>query len=132
MAIVSELIRVEEGGAISFGDYSQSEKKKLESGDYKVKTFREITRLEKGGEFVYESTPGTAVAGLKETDDGLSFSVEGPEDAEITVGLAPETEYQVLLGGEAIGTLKTNLGGKLTFSVELDAETPVSVEIKKA
>ena len=88
--------------------------------------------MEKNGEFVYESTPGTAVLSLAETADGVTFSVEGPEDADITVGLAPETEYQVSLDGEAIGTLKTNLGGKLTFSVELDADKPVAVEVKKA
>ena len=28
---------------------------------YKVKTFKEITKLEKNGMFVYESVPGTAV-----------------------------------------------------------------------
>lgn len=132
MAVVSELIRTEGNGSVSFGDYSQTEKKKLESGAYKVKTFQEITRLEKNGEFVYESTPGTAVLSLAETADGVTFSVEGPEDADITVGLAAETEYQVSLDGEAIGTLKTNLGGKLTFSVELDADKPVAVEVKKA
>ncbi len=132
MAVVSELIRTEGNGSVSFGDYNQTEKKKHESGAYKVKTFQEITRLEKNGELVYESTPGTAVLSLAETGDGMTFSVEGPEDADITVGLEPETEYQVSLEGEAIGTLKTNLGGKLTFSVELDAGKVVAVEVKKA
>lgn len=132
MAGISELIRKEEAGALSFGDYNLTEKGKKELEAFKVKTFREITRLEKNGEFVYESTPGTAVFSFEEKEDGVSFSVEGPEDAEITVGLLPETEYEVRLSGNAIGTLKTNLGGKLTFSVELDPETPVAVEIAKA
>lgn len=132
MAVVSELIRTESNGSVSFGDYSQTEKKKLESGVYKVKTCQEITRLEKDGEFVYESTPGTAVLSFAQTADGAAFSVEGPEDADITVGLEPETEYSVSLEGATIGTLKTNLGGKLTFSVELDAGKAVAVEVKKA
>lgn len=131
MAVVSELIR-QEGDAISFGDYSKTEKTKLEMGDYKVKTFREITRLEKGGEFVYESTPGTAVRDYVSDNANVSFFVEGPEDAEITVGMEPETEYEVSVGDRVIGTLKSNLGGKLTFSVELEPETETKVSIRKA
>ena len=51
MAVVKELIRTEENGAISFGDYELAQKSKLSDyqhqGDmYKVKTFREITKLE--------------------------------------------------------------------------------------
>ena len=33
---------------------------------YKVKTFKEITKLERNGMFVYESVPGTAVFDLKQ------------------------------------------------------------------
>ena len=66
MAAVSELIRTEADGTISFGDYTLSEKAKLDNfehkGDlYKVKTCNEITKLERNGAFVYESVPGTAV-----------------------------------------------------------------------
>ncbi len=50
MAVVKELIRTEENGAISFGDYELAQKSKLSDyqhqGDmYKVKTFKEITKL---------------------------------------------------------------------------------------
>ena len=72
------------------------------------------------------------MTGFEATDEGASFTVEGPEDAEITIGLLPETEYEVTVGDRVIGTLKSNLGGKLTFSVELDPETESSVKIKKA
>ena len=66
MAVVKELIRTEDNGTISFGDYELSQKSKLSDyqhqGDmYKVKTFKEITKLERNGMFVYESVPGTAV-----------------------------------------------------------------------
>lgn len=38
------------------------------------------------------------------------------EDAEITLGLNGETEYDVFVAGKSIGQMKTNLGGKLTLS----------------
>ena len=52
MAIVKELLRTEEDGRLSFGDYTLASKTKLDNfefeGDlYKVKTFSEITKLEK-------------------------------------------------------------------------------------
>ena len=54
MAIVKELLRTEEDGRLSFGDYTLASKTKLDNfefeGDlYKVKTFSEITKLEKNG-----------------------------------------------------------------------------------
>ncbi len=66
MAAVKELLRAEEDGTLSFGDYTLADKTKLDGfefqGDlYKVKTFSEITKLERNGMFVYESVPGTAV-----------------------------------------------------------------------
>lgn len=136
MSTVSELIRSEADGSLSFGDYTLGAKAKLDNfehaGDvYKVKTFKEITKLEKGGVFAYESVPGTAVTGLRAVDGGVSFNVEGPEDAEITIGLEEATSYDVKIGGTDAGTMTTGLGGKLTISVELGAE-PVAVEIKRA
>ena len=99
MAAISELIRKETDGTISFGDYTLGAKAKLDNfehnGDiYKVKTFSEITKLERNGMFVYESVPGTAVSELSVTDNGLKFMVEGPEDAQITLELEDETEYE--------------------------------------
>ena len=136
MAVVSELIRSESDGSISFGDYSLNEKKKLEDfkhdGDlYKVKTFAEITKLEKNGMFVYESVPGTAVEHLVVKADSVSFTVEGTEDAQITLELEPETEYDITVAGNDAGSMKTNLGGKLSLSVELDPSSAVTVTVKK-
>ena len=50
MAVISELIRSEADGTISFGDYTLTDKKKLDNykheGDlYKVKTFADINCL---------------------------------------------------------------------------------------
>lgn len=135
MAVISELIRSEADGTISFGDYSLQAKAKLDNfehqGDvYKVKTCQEITKLERNGMFVYESVPGTTVLGLQATDTGISFQVEGPEDAQITVELEDETEYDIAIDGADAGKMKTNLGGKLNLSVEL-GEHPVTVKIQK-
>ena len=135
MAVISELIRSEADGTISFGDYSLQAKAKLDNfehqGDlYKVKTCREITKLERNGMFVYESVPGTAVANLQAADTGLTFSVEGPEDAQFTVELESETEYAITIDGANAGKMKTNLGGKLSVSVEL-GDAPVAVSIQK-
>ena len=97
MAVVSELIRKESDGSISFGDYTLDKKTKLAdfevAGDmYNVKTFNEITKLERNGMFVYESVPGTAVFSLKQDGSSMSFNVEGTEDAQITVEMEADTE----------------------------------------
>lgn len=136
MAAISELIRKETDGTISFGDYTLGAKAKLDNfehnGDiYKVKTFSEITKLERNGMFVYESVPGTAVSELSVTDSGLKFMVEGPEDAQITLELEDETEYEIFIDGSNVGKMKTNLGGKLSLSVELEANTQVEVKVEK-
>ncbi len=136
MGVISELIRTEGDGKISFGDYTLSSKTKKDNFEhgadkYKVKTFREITKLECNGIFVYESVPGTAVNGLDLTENEVSFRVEGPEDTEITLGLSDSTEYEVLINGENAGTMKTNLGGKLTLSVELGEDHPADISIIK-
>ncbi len=134
MAIISELIRPEADGTISFGDYSLGSKAKLDGvsheGDiYKVKTFKEITKLERNGMFVYESVPGTAVEHFAATADGVSFTVEGNEDAQITLELEPEAEYKISLGGSDAGSMKTNLGGKLNLSVELNVGDEVEIKV---
>ena len=134
MAVVKELIRTEENGGISFGNYELPAKSKVSDfpyqGDvYKVKTFKEITKLERNGMFVYESVPGTSVLNFRETEKGVSFLVEGDEDAQITVGLMEDTEYVVYVDDQSIGGMKTNLGGKLNLSVELAGAGEVKVDI---
>ncbi len=98
---------------------------------YKVKTFSDITKLERNGMFVYESVPGTAVEKFNCTSEVVSFMVEGKEDAMITLELEPETNYDITVNGTNSGQMKTNLGGKLNLSVELDPGKSVSVEVKR-
>lgn len=134
MAVVKELIRVEDDGTLSFGDYSLQQKTKLDGfeykGDiYKVKTFSEITKLEKNGMFVYESVPGTAVEHLSVTEDTISFRVTAPEDVQFTLELEADCEYKVFVDDVNIGTMKTNLSGKLNVSAELNENESVEVKI---
>lgn len=136
MSVISELIRSESDGTISFGDYSLAAKAKLDNfehaGDvYKVKTYQAITKLERNGMFVYESVPGTAVAGFKATEEEVSFRVEGQNDAQITLELEAGTEYNIKINHTDAGVMKTNLGGKLSISVELDGSGAVAVGISK-
>lgn len=136
MAIVEELLRKEEGGAISFGNHKLESKAKLDdfeyNGDlYKVKTYKTMTKLERNGMFVYESVPGTSVVGFMEDEAGICFTVEGDEDAQITVELEEDAEYEVFVAGENIGKMKTNLGGKLNISAQLAQAGEVEIKIQK-
>ena len=134
MAAVKELLRVEADGGLSFGDYTLDSKTKLDGfeyqGDlYKVKTFQEITKLEKNGMFVYESVPGTAVENLKVTENTIVFQVSGPKDAQFTLELEPEQEYTVYMDDVYVGKMTTNLSGKLSVSAELSETKAVCVKI---
>ena len=135
MSVVEELIKTEADGGLSFGNYELNEKAKKEDYEcagnlYKVKTFKEITKLERDGMFVYESVPGTSVHDFQATNEGVSFTVSGPEDAQITVGVKEDTEYEITVGGKSTGRVKSNLGGKLNLSVELAGNGDVPVTIR--
>lgn len=137
MPVINELIRSEQDGTISFGNYQLETKSKLSDfehcGDlYKVKTFKEITKLERNGSFVYESVPGTAVNNFKAAADGVSFQVEGVEDAQITLELEEGAVYEITIDGENAGKMTTNMGGKLVLSVEFEDGREVSVDVVKA
>ena len=136
MAAVKELLRAENDGTLSFGDYTLAAKTKKDNfefeGDiYKVKTFAEITKLEKNGMFVYESVPGSAVENFRETGTEVEFTVSAEGDVQFTLELEPESEYEVFISGESAGRMNTNLSGKLSVSVELAADENVQVKIVK-
>ncbi len=136
MAAVESLIRSEADGTISFGNYKLPVKSKLQDfehdGDYyKVKTFFEITKLERNGMFVYESVPGTAVEHFLVTNSGVEFTVEGDKDAQITLQLEEDSDYEVFVDGVAVGGMKTNRSGKLVASVELNEGKASRVKVVK-
>lgn len=136
MANVKELLKAEENGTLSFGDYSLSQKTKLddfsfEGNVYKVKTFQEITRLEKNGGVAYESVPGSAVHEYKETERQIVFETEAADDLQITLEVEPEKEYKVYVNDTNIGKLKASLSGKISFSIELNAGEVAKVQVVK-
>ena len=136
MAVIQELIRKEDDGTLSFGNYQLETKSKVSDfehdGDlYKVKTYKEITKLERNGMFVYESVPGTAVFHLLQKDNELCFDVTGEDTAQITLELEAEKEYEIYRNDDFLGKMKTNLGGKLIFSVELGEDVCDSIKVVK-
>ena len=136
MAVVEELIRKEADGTLSFGNYTLDTKTKksdfeYEGDQYKVKTFREITKLERNGLFVYESVPGTAVTNFNASEQVVTFSVSAMQDVQFTLELEADTEYVVYLDDVNVGDMKTNLSGKLSVSAELEPERSMEVKIIK-
>ena len=136
MAEVTQLLFEETDGSLSFGNHTLEEKAKVEDFKYKgdllkVKTYKTMTKLEKNGLFVYESVPGTSVSHFVENAEGVSFSVLGNEDAQITVGLEDGQEYSVSVNGQDYGVVRANLSGKLNIGVEFSGDTLNQVVIKK-
>ena len=135
MAVIREGITSMDGSTISFGDYSVEAKLKIDGfefgGDiYKVKTHREITRLEKNGKLLLEAVPGAAIHEFHIDERLVSFTGEGFENTQMTLELAPETEYTVFIDGVNTGRMKTNLSGKISFSVDLN-QKDMDIKIQK-
>ena len=137
MSVIKDLITVDENNAISFGDYELDTKAKKSDfevrGDrYKVKTFRESTRLECNDALVYESEPGTAVHDFVRTEEGVSFRVECPQDCQVVLGLTDEATYRVVVDGRDTGMMGTGRGGKLVLSVEVGESGSTKIEVIRA
>ncbi len=133
---MAELIYVQDNGKLAFGDYTLAAKAKADGfefgGDlYKVKTFQEITKLERNGMFAYESVPGTDVTDFSANDKEVAFTVEGTTDTQVALGLEAEAEYKLYIDGTNTGKMKTNLGGKLVFSLPLAAGRGSEVRVVK-
>lgn len=135
MAVIEELIRLEDNGKISFGNYLMDTKKKVldfeVGGDlYKVKTFREITKLEKNGKLLLEAVPGATLHNFEATDKGVSFTAEAEEDVQILMELEADTEYKFIVDDVNMDRIKSNMSGKVNFSIEIKGQ-PVSVKLEK-
>ena len=135
MTEVEGLIQSQDNGDLRFGNYKLDAKFKVSDfehlGDsYKVKTFKEITKLERNDLFVYESVPGTVVLNFKALGSEVELDVEGYADTQIALGLEPELEYKVFIDGVNTGNAVTNLGGKLVFSAEL-SDAPKHIRVVK-
>ena len=120
MSVIEELIRQEKNGTISFGNYLLDSKKKVldfeVKGDlYKVKTFQEITKLEKNGKMILEAVPGATIHNFDMTEKGVSFVVEAKEDLQLTLELEPDVEYKILVDNVNVGRINTNMTGKVNL-----------------
>ena len=60
----------------------------------------------------------------------MAFTVEGRQDAQITIQLENDREYEVFVDGSPVGDMKTNLSGKLVLSVELSGGVETSIRIE--
>ncbi|MBO8433945.1 MAG: endosialidase [Tyzzerella sp.] len=135
MAVIEELIRLEDNGTISFGNYLMDTKKKVldfevENDLYKVKTFKEITKLEKNGQLLLEAVPGATIHNFSTTDRGASFVVEALEDIQLLMELEPETDYRLVVDDVNMGDVKSSMSGKINFSVEVK-NAPVNVKLER-
>ncbi|MDR3091187.1 MAG: endosialidase [Clostridiales bacterium] len=135
MSIIAEIIRTEENGSISFGNYEAREKQKVSdfdvSGDiYKIKTHNEVTRLEKNAKLLLETVPGATVQEFTLDEKRARFFLTGFDSTQVTMELLPESDYRILVDGVDIGHTKSGKSGKLSFSVELN-ENPQKIKIEK-
>ncbi len=135
MAIIQEILKINDDNTLSFGNYKIKEKQKI--GDfpfnndiYKCKTHTDITRLEKNDVLLLETVPGATVHNLNVTEEAVIFNIEGNGDTKITVELEENTKYNVTVDGENLGVENTGISGKLSFSHEL-LNTAVEVKIEK-
>ena len=137
MAGVQELIRLEEDGTLSFGNHELTTKQKaldFEDGGnlYQVKTYRQITRLEKNNRLLLETVPGATVRHFYLDETTVAFTLEAAEDVQVTLELYAGATYDIFAGGRALGAVKANLAGKISFSLAATGEEAVPVRIRKA
>ncbi|MCQ2505800.1 MAG: endosialidase [Lachnospiraceae bacterium] len=135
--IMAKLISMNSDKTLNFGCYTIPEKQKdtLEVGSdvYKVKTFCDVTKLEKNECFEYESVPGTKVEEFKRSSNEVSLKVEGIGSTDLIFELEPEKEYAVCVDGvRGENAVKANIGGKITVSLDLPKDKKVEISIKEA
>lgn len=135
MAVINEIIRVEEDNSLSFGNYEVDAKQKIDDFDvngdkYVVRTYKEVTRITKNSALLLETVPGSAIHNLKINEKATTFKAEGIGDTSFTLELESDTSYTVYVDDINIGKIKTSLAGKIAFSAEL-SDKPQSVRIEK-
>ncbi|MDO4764983.1 MAG: endosialidase [Eubacteriales bacterium] len=123
---LEKLIANSEKGFLNFGDYESIEKQKQEGyefgGDtYKVKSHKEITRLEKNSYLLYESVPGTVVTDFKADNAEIAFTAHGVEPVQITIGVEPDGEYRLLINSTQVGKVGGSHSGKISFSLSFES-----------
>lgn len=124
MSAISEVIRLEQDGSLSFGNYEVEEKQKVkdflvDGNSYNIKTHNEITKLEMNSKMVFESFPGSVVHNFILTDKTVNFKIAGKGSSQITIELESSQEYKVIIDDVTVGSVKSSGVGKINFSVDL-------------
>lgn len=135
MSVIEELIRLEDDGTLSFGNYLVDSKKKVldfeVDGDlYYVKTYNEITKVEKNSKLLLEVVPGATIHNLKMDDKNVTFSAESNVDVHVTMELEADKEYKIFVDDFNVGSVKATLAGKINFSLDTKGGTK-EVKIEK-
>ena len=74
----------------------------------------------------------TGVNVFKETADEVTFFVEGTGQTQITLELESNKEYSVFVDDKDLGVSKTDVGGKITFDVDLQKGSMTVVKVVAA
>ncbi len=77
-----------------------------------------------------EAVPGATILHFLQNEKEVSFQVEAEEDVQLTLELEADTEYKILVDDVNVGKMKTNMTGKVNFSVEVQ-KSATSVKIEK-
>ena len=123
---------------LNFGDHTLTTKAKIDNFEfleniYYLKTYDQITRLEKDSSLFFETVPGATVHNFIQNDDELSFSLLGNGHTSITLQLEGETVYRILNNKNSLlGSGVANSSGKINFSLELDPLKETHCIIKKS
>lgn len=127
MSVIKDGIIAKDDGTLSFGNYESKDKIKvndfkLDGDTYYLKTHDEVTVLKKNETLLLEAVPGATVHNFNLNKNKIYFGIEGKGNTSITMELLPTTEYHIILDDVVIGSSKTNLSGKLSFSLSLTSE----------
>jgi hypothetical protein len=133
--IVGGGISVNDDKSLNFGDYLTKEKIKVKDFDvngdmYSVKTHNEVTRLERNGLLLVECVPGASFWNFTMNEDEITCVAKGSGVTNLTLELAPETEYAFFIAGKKIGGQKSNISGKISFSAEL-IESGIDIKVQR-
>lgn len=123
MSTATSRIIAPDGAGLQFGDHTVKVKQKqtLERDGvvYNVKTHDSVTKLEIDGQLALETVPGATIGAFIANNTKVAFTAEGFENTQITLGLKPKATYELIIDGDSVGVIQTNMAGKVSFSVDL-------------
>ena len=128
-------MRVEEDGTLSFGDFTLTQKTKLDNFEfqkdvYKVKTLLRDHKTEMGcsSTNLYRKE---LLWNILQRQKMIAFTVSAKEDVQFTLELEPDCEYIVYVDDVNIGKMMTNLSGKLSVSAELQEGASAKIKVPR-